>query len=130
MKIVIERRWETEKSICGELSVDDQFESFTLERPRKGEHPCIPAGKYDVILTPSPHLHYVTPELLNVPKRSHIRIHIANKPSELLGCIAVGETHTKDFVGNSSDAFASLLTLLKTATDPLTVEIVDIVPNV
>src|SRR5689334_16431366 len=119
MRITVRRRWETDKSICGELSVDDQFEVFTLERPRDGEHPCIPAGIFDCILTPSPHLGYVTPELLNVPERSDIRIHIANKPSQLLGCIAVGETHTKDFVGNSSDAFASLITLLKTATDPL-----------
>jgi Family of unknown function (DUF5675) len=115
MKIIVQRKWETIESICGELSVDNQFECFSLERPRTGDHPCIPAGTYDVILTPSPHLHYITPELLNVPDRTSIRIHIANTAPELLGCTAAGETHTPNFVGNSHDAFASLMTLLKTA---------------
>ena len=122
MKIVVQRRWVSSESICGELSVDDQFECFTLERPREGEHPCIPAGTYRVQLTLSPHMHYVTPEILNVPGRTHIRIHIANKASELLGCTAVGETHITNCVGNSHDAFKSLMTLLGMATSPITIE--------
>lgn len=125
MEIVVKRLWETEKSVCGIMSVDGQEESFTLERARTVPHPCIPAGRYKVILTPSPHLKYVTPELLNVPGRTKIRIHIANKPSELEGCIAVGETHSTDFVGNSHDAFSSLMTLLKTSLDDIFCTVVD-----
>src|SRR5262249_6042117 len=104
------------------LSVDDQFECFTLERPRTGDHPAIPSGTYPVILTPSPHLKYVTPEIMNVPGRSDIRIHIGNTAADSLGCTLVGETHSLDFVGNSHGAFGSLITLLKTSTDPITIE--------
>jgi hypothetical protein len=129
MQITVKRLWETDESICGIMLVDGQEESFTLERPRTGDHPCIPAGTYPVILTPSPHLKYVTPELQNVSGRTSIRIHIANKAKELLGCIAVGETHTKNFVGNSHDAFASLMTLLKTSLDPITITIIDPSPS-
>ena len=129
MKITVQRRWVTDESICGELSVDQQFECFSLERPYAGEHPCVPAGRYWVILSFSPHLEYVTPEVLDVPGRSAIRIHIANKASELLGCTAVGETHTLNFVCNSHDAFASLITLLKMAEDPITITYLDPTPT-
>lgn len=125
MKIVVKRKWISSESICGELYVDDQFECFSLERPRAGEHPCIPAGTYKVALTLSPHMHYVTPEVLEVPDRSHIRIHIANRPSEVLGCTAVGETHLPNVVGNSASAFESLMVLLKTATGRITVTYLD-----
>jgi Family of unknown function (DUF5675) len=125
VKIEVQRKWVSGDSICGELSVDGQFECFSLERPRTGEHSCIPAATYDVVLTFSPHLGYVTPEILNVPARTAIRIHIANKASELLGCTAVGETHSPDFVGNSHDAFASLMILLRTAVDAITIEYLD-----
>jgi Family of unknown function (DUF5675) len=125
MKIVVQRKWETEESICGMMMVDEQEECFTLERPRTGDHPCIPTGQYEIILTFSPHLHYLTPEVLNVPNRSAIRIHIANRADEILGCTAIGETHTLNFVGESKCAFDSLMTLLKTSTDPITIEYID-----
>jgi len=125
MKIVIQRKWISSESVCGELSVDGQFECFTLERPREGDHPCIPAGTYSVILTLSPHLHYRTPEVLDVPGRTGIRIHIANRASELEGCTAVGETHLPNVVGNSRSAFASLMTLLSMATSRITVTYLD-----
>lgn len=126
MRIVVQRRWETDTSICGEMYVDDQRECFTLEPSRTTPvhlgHPCIPAGTYSVILTPSPHLGYVTPELLSVPSRTAIRIHVANYPKDVLGCTAVGDTHTENFVGLSKEAFARLITLLKTTSDPITAE--------
>lgn len=117
MRIVVERKWETATSICGEMSIDGQWECYTLERPRAGPHPCIPAGTYDVILSFSPHLLYVTPEILNVTDRTHIRIHIANQASELEGCTAVGTVHAPDYIENSRMAFEPLMTLLRTAVD-------------
>ncbi len=122
MRIVVQRRPDESESVPGDLSVDDQPECCSLERPRTGDHPCIPAGKYEVILTPSPHLGYVTPEVLNVPGRTAIRIHVANKPSELLGCTAVGQNRATNTVGNSKKAFDRLMALLKVAVDGITVE--------
>lgn len=109
---------ETAISVGGELWVDGQFECFTLEPARTTPvhpgHPCIPAGRYKAILTLSPHMGYTTPELLGVPGRDKIRIHVANFPQELLGCTAVGGAWKKDAVLGSKDAFQKLMTLMKT----------------
>src|SRR5580700_3380387 len=100
MQVEIKRLWETPRSVCGEMWIDGQFECFTLEPARVAPvnpgHPCISAGTYRVILTRSPHLGYVTPEVLDVPGRTDIRWHIANKPEEVLGCAALGEKHALD----------------------------------
>ena len=48
-------------------------------------------------------------ELLNVPGRSGIRIHTANLPSQLLGCLAPGSAAGVDMVSGSTDALSKLL---------------------
>lgn len=117
MLIEVHRVWETTKSVCGKLYVDGQYECVTLEPsrlfPYYPGHPCIPAGQYRVILTPSPELGYVTPELLNVLGRSFIRIHVGNFPKDVKGCTAVGETHALNTVISSQIAFDKLMTLLR-----------------
>jgi len=121
MKITVQRTAYGTRSTLGKLFVDGQLECFTLEpakdNPVHPGHPCIAPGTFDVVLTLSPHMHYVTPELCNVPARSDIRIHIANKPEDVLGCTAVGVSQTTDWVGESKEAFDSLMTLLKSAHD-------------
>lgn len=67
----------------------------------------------------------MTPELIDVAGRSDIRIHIGNFPRDTLGCLLVGTTRTPDLVGNSAAAFKSLVTLIKTATDPIWITIID-----
>lgn len=133
MIIEVRRKWETGKSVCGEMYIDNQFECYTLEPARTTPvhlgHPCIPAGEYKVILSLSPHLKYVTPELLDVPGRSAIRIHIGNYPKDVLGCTAVGEGHETDAVTNSHAAFDSLMTLLRTANGDLTARYTDPLSN-
>lgn len=117
MHLQVVRKWETSKSVCGQLYLDGQLECFTLEPSRDNPvhpgHPCIPAGTYKVILTPSPHLGYLTPEVLDVPGRSEIRIHIGNWPKDSLGCTLVGMTHLPDAVGDSRSAFNGLMVLLR-----------------
>lgn len=131
MICTVQRLIETSKSIVGELTIDGQRECFTLEPSRTTPfhpgHPCIPAGEYEIILSLSPTLkrmgkdgefhHYVTPEVLNVPGRTAIRIHIGNFPKDTLGCTLLGLTKTTDFVGNSRTAFDRVFTLMKYATD-------------
>jgi Family of unknown function (DUF5675) len=129
VKVEIRRKWETARSVCGEMWVDGQFEAFTLEPARVNPvhpgHPAIPAGSYRVILTPSPHLGYVTPEVLEVPGRSHIRWHIGNKPEDVEGCVAVGHEHSTDYVSHSGAAFSQLMTLLREANDEIVAEYSD-----
>jgi hypothetical protein len=123
MKIEVKRIYESPQSIISDVFVDGQWECWGLEPARKDPvnpgHPCVPAGEYKVVFTPSPHLGYVTPELLDVPGRSDIRIHIGNFPQDTLGCLLVGEMKGQDKIFNSKPAFEKLLLLLKTATDPI-----------
>lgn len=64
---------------------------FTIERPRTGKYPCVPEGTYLARRYNSPKHGPNTWQLENVPNRTHIQLHIANWPNELLGCIAPGE---------------------------------------
>lgn len=122
MHVDIWRDLETANSVESKIDVDGQFVCFGLEPSRKTPvhpgHPCIDAGTFEVILTHSPHLGYVTPEVLNVPGRTAIRWHIANKPLDLLGCTGVGENRSTDWVGSSKDAFnLKLMPLLQFAVN-------------
>lgn len=129
MNVEVRRRWETSRSITGEMWIDGQFECYTLEpartNPVHAGHPCIPAGEYKVILTVSPHLGYLCPEVLDVPGRTKIRWHIGNGPEDVEGCAAVGQTLGVDRVFASTPAFSRLMTLLKTERDDITVKYLD-----
>lgn len=110
--------WETARSVSGVLLIENVFECYTLEPARTNPvnpgHPCIDAGgPFEVVINKSPHLGYDTPLVLDVPGRSEIRWHIANKPEDLLGCVGVGEYRATDWVGNSKIAFEQLMVKLK-----------------
>lgn len=72
-----------------------QFECYGLELPwlenRRGKS-CIPLGIYEARVGTHWTDHATAPsvELLAVPGRTQIEIHAANRPSELLGCLALG----------------------------------------
>lgn len=110
-------------------SHDGKFKCPTLERSVNGDHPCIPAGTYHVTIDwhhpRDLERRYRCPELIDVPGRSDIQIHIANRADQLLGCIAVGETCGDDCVQESGDAFRRLMKYLEGATLPFTLEVVD-----
>jgi Family of unknown function (DUF5675) len=122
MIIEINRTTETKFSIIGEL-ITDGFKCFTLEparvNPVNAGHPCINAGVYKVIRSHSPHLKYDTPELVSVPNRSDIRIHIGNKPADTLGCILVGmladTEHLPDTIRTSTKAFDKFMLIFNRA---------------
>lgn len=84
--------------------------SYTLERaPNDPIHKSIPAGRYRVTLYKSPHWAADYPEgvpLVNdVPGRSFIEIHPANKVEQLEGCIALGHVKAGDEVEQSRAAY-------------------------
>ena len=95
---------------------------YILERPYRGrnlrddrsttgvnESEAILPGRYELTLTWSPAFKQLMLLVVNVPGRDGIRIHIANKPSELLGCLAPGTGVGVDSVTGSTDALANLL---------------------
>jgi hypothetical protein len=67
---------------------------YTCELPWLANAPgksCIPPGVYKLVLTWSPRFRKPLYEVQWAPARTGIRIHSANFPSQLLGCIALGE---------------------------------------
>jgi hypothetical protein len=98
---------------------------FILERPYTGrntrDNPATPAineseaimpGKYEITLSWSPGFKQIMMILLNVPGRSGIRIHVANRPSELKGCLAPGTAASENMVANSLVALESLVSVV------------------
>jgi hypothetical protein len=121
MLIVIRRLYKGDKSIIGEMTVDGIFECFTLEdieRPVKikGET-AIPKGTYKVIINQSNRFKRQLPLLLNVPGFEGVRIHSGNTNHDTEGCILVGQTRHKEFIGKSRKAFDKLFKKMQKAKD-------------
>jgi hypothetical protein len=117
MKVDIYRKVETSKAITGEFWLDGLMECYYLEpsrfTPYYPGHPCIQAGAFRVVLTMSPHLGYVCPEVLGVPGRTAIRWHIGNYPKDVLGCCVVGTEVGENCVVHSKIAFYALMEKLR-----------------
>ena len=98
MQLILIRHTQTEDATLGILYKQDpwgalQFKADTLELPwRQNERnvSCIPADEYQIVLEHSPRFAMDLWELKGVPGRSEIKIHPANYPFQLHGCIAIG----------------------------------------
>jgi hypothetical protein len=74
---------------------------------------AIPSGTYKVVITFSPRFKEYMPLLLNVKGFQGIRIHSGNTSAHTEGCLIVGMTTSKDFVGQSKIAYSKLMAKLK-----------------
>lgn len=121
MELQVKRTDFTDSSTIGELSVNGQFECYTLEdkvRPVKiAGKTAIPAGRYEVIIDFSQRFGRLLPLLLNVPNFEGVRIHPGNAAADTEGCILVGEEKSQDFVGQSRAAFDRLFAKLSAAAE-------------
>ena len=117
MELSLIRKEFTTKSTIGDLLIDGKFYSFTLEdmyRDKKIKGvTAIPYGTYEVIINFSNRFQRPMPLLLNVPGFDGIRIHNGNKAEHTEGCILVGFTKGKDFIGNSKSAFIQFMPKLQ-----------------
>ena len=100
MKTVTLTRWaKNPRQTLGRLHVGTQS-WLSLERSATDvAHPCIPAGRYSLKLGmyyggdgPGGKEDYPAYEVGNVPGRTLIKLHGANRATQLLGCIALGQT--------------------------------------
>lgn len=119
MDLRVKRLEFSDDSTIGELSVDGQFECYTLEdkvRPVKimGKT-AIRAGRYEIVINFSQRFQKPLPLLLNVPNFEGVRIHPGNVSANTEGCILVGDTKGVDFIGNSRLAFNRLFQKMKAA---------------
>ncbi len=111
MELRVIRKEFTEISTIGDLFFADDWFCFTLEDmvreagvkiPKKT---AIPYGRYQLIIDQSVRFRRAMPHILNVPMYDGIRIHSGNKAEDVEGCIAIGYTKEKNFIGRSVAAF-------------------------
>ena len=91
-ELILERYPEYLGATPGDLWLDGKRIGHTLELPWKANFKnasCIPLGEYTLAITHSTRFQKMLPQVLNVPGRDGIRMHAANKVSELHGCIAI-----------------------------------------
>lgn len=121
MQITVKRLYKTETSTIGELLIDGVFECFTLEdaeRPVKIKNEtAIPKGTYKVIINQSNRFKRLLPLLLNVPNFEGVRIHSGNSNHDTEGCILVGQTRHKNYIGQSRKAFDKLFKKMQAAKE-------------
>jgi hypothetical protein len=127
MKLLLKRIHKTDVSTIGELYVDGIFQCYTLEDIERDvkikSETAISKGKYKVMITLSNRFKKYMPLLLNVPNFEGVRIHSGNTNHDTEGCILVGQTRSKDFIGQSRKAYDKLFKKLETAKE-ITIEIV------
>jgi hypothetical protein len=133
MQIKVVRKEFTEKSTIGELFIDNNFFCYTLEDKVRAEteakvygQTAIPKGKYEVIVNYSNRFKQQMPLLLNVKGFEGIRIHKGNTDVDTHGCLLLGKSKSKDFIGLSNVAYNEFMMMLKKATkgEKITIEIV------
>lgn len=121
MKIEVKRLYKTKLSTIGELSIDGVFECYTLEDvERKVKIPCetaIPTGTYNVEISMSNRIKKLLPLLKDVPGFTGVRIHSGNTNHDTEGCILVGTTKGKNYIGNSRIAFSRLFKKMQKANN-------------
>lgn len=94
----------------------DEFQCFTVERPwldNKPRESCIPEGVYSLKLGMYNRGGYPAYEVIDVPNRSLIKIHIGNTMDDIVGCIAPGKSlgflERKWGVSSSKKAFQEFM---------------------
>ena len=129
MIMVLQRKRKTKDGIFGCLVITNPlFTSFTVENLIKAIKP----GIYNVDFTYSPRFEKVMPHIID-PERDDaaggdagLRIHPANLPEQLQGCVAVGDHENPNSIDNSKKTFDILFSIIKDEKD-LKIDIRDIV---
>lgn len=119
MILTLVRKIFTEESTIGHLSVNGEFECYTLEdrvRAKKVHgKTAIPMGHYEVLITHSKRFNRQMPLLLNVPNYAGVRIHPGNTAAHTEGCILVGKQKGSNHIGGSRLAYRALFRKLNRA---------------
>lgn len=143
MKLKLIRKWKKENYTIGQLYVDGEFFSNTIEDKDRGmssdmpldkilflKKPgitAIPTGTYEVVLNVQSNKYKKSktmmqfnnaymPRLLNVPGYDGILIHPGNSAVDTEGCIIPGKNDKLGWVSNSTNYFKQLYNKMKIAS--------------
>jgi hypothetical protein len=121
MEILIKRKYFKPAYTIGVLYVDNEEMFNTLELPKdydgdgisnEPDKECVAPGEYLINLTWSAALGKYFLEVVGVPCRVGIRIHPANYPNEIKGCIATGKNKVVGGVVESRNCYEALLRMI------------------
>jgi len=130
MKITVKRHIFTEISTIGDLCIDGVFFCYTLEDKVRKDNikvegkTAIPSGTYKVIIDHSNRFNRDMPHILDVPGFLGVRLHAGNTSENTEGCLLVGSSRSKDFIGNSRTTFAKLFEKMQSSKEPIEITIV------
>lgn len=138
MRLVLDRRYKCDKYTIGHLYLDKRGQMVYLcdtledkDRGLRNDMPlsrilsvkvygetAIPTGTYKISKTISPKFKYrvwgkryggYVPEISSVKGFGGVRIHPANRASELLGCVALGRNTVKGQVTQSQKTYYDIM---------------------
>ena len=101
----------------------ETIEEDTIRDTKIAGETAIPYGSYKVIVNMSNRFKRLMPLLVDVKGFEGVRIHNGNTKADTHGCILVGATKSKDFIGDSKVTFNKLMTKLNGQTN-ITLEII------
>lgn len=108
----------------GQLAIDGAPYCYVCEdmvrppgAPKVYGQTAIPAGRYRVVITWSPHFNRMLPLLVNVPGFEGVRMHPGNTASDTEGCLLPGLDRLPKGVGRSVLAFEPLMSKIAAAID-------------
>jgi hypothetical protein len=124
MELIVTRRFCNADCTIGELTIDGQFQCYTLEdqvraddAPKVFGQTAIPYGKYDLVITWSPHFQRDLPLVVDVPGFSGIRIHPGNTAADTEGCLLLGLGHSNGAITDSRLAFEAAFAKIQSASN-------------
>lgn len=124
MEILVDRIFLGETYTIGNLfingkyfcdTIEDTVRILNSEDDKIKDKTAIPKGRYNVILSYSPHFKRILPELLDVPYFKNIRIHNGNDESHSSGCLIVGLNKIKGKVIDSKETLNKLIAIIEPA---------------
>lgn len=119
LTLLLHRNDQNDLRTLGSISTEDGtiYAPATLELPwENNEHnvSCIPAGSYSCEYTNHPKHGWVF-QVMDVPDRDEILLHVGNFPRNTEGCILLGQNVavTGDSIEHSSAAFKVFMKMLE-----------------
>lgn len=129
LMLQVVREKSSEFSTLGSMYINREWFCWTLEdvvrKDKIQDKTAIPVGYYPVIVNHSPKFNKLMPLIQNVPGFDGVRIHYGNTDIDTEGCILVGGTRAKDFIGNSLVTFNKLMDKLM-GVDNIYIEIIEL----